>query len=43
LQDFELYNLEDDWGETKNLDNSEPKRVKTMSKILKWMHKDVNQ
>jgi len=43
LQDFELYNLEDDWGETKNLANSEPERIKTMAKILKWMHKDVNQ
>jgi len=43
LQVFELYNLEDDWGETKNLVNSEPERVKTMAKTLKWMHKDVNQ
>jgi len=37
----ELYNLEDDWGETKNRTFDERQRVRTMRKKLRQMHESV--
>lgn len=43
LQSFELYNLHDDWTETKDLASIEQECIKTMAKELIRMHNDVNK
>jgi arylsulfatase A len=41
LDKFELYNLEDDVGESKNLAEKNPERVKRMAAEMKRMHEEI--
>jgi arylsulfatase A len=43
LKDFELYNLANDIGETRDLASSEPEQLAAMTAALEKMYRDVQQ
>ncbi len=42
LDQFELYNVGDDIGETRNVAGDYPERVKQMAKVMKQLHDEIN-
>src|SRR5262249_6330562 len=43
LKKFELYNLQDDIGEKKDLADAQPERVKQMAEEMRRLHRDINR
>jgi hypothetical protein len=41
LAQFELYNLREDIGETRDRAAEEPKRLKEMAATLQWLYREV--
>ncbi len=42
LDQFELYNMEDDTSETRNLAGANPERVQQLAEVMKRLHSEIN-